>query len=206
MNQSREKIILHDAIECLAAALEAKDTYTQGHSNRVADMSLALAQKLDIGGLELEHIHIAAHLHDIGKIGVPDYILNKKGRLQPDEWDQIKQHPVIGHQILSKSNELKEVAMIVLYHHERWDGKGYPKGLKEDEIPLGSRIIGICDAVDAMMSSRPYREALPIDKISSELVRCSGSQFDPYILAAVDIKALLKEISPMYSKNNNLFN
>lgn len=205
MNQSREKIILHDAIECLAAALEAKDHYTQGHSNRVADMSLVLSQKLNINGLELEQIHIAAHLHDIGKIGVPDYILNKVERLTPDEWEQIKQHPVIGYNILSNSTELKEVATIVLYHHERWDGKGYPNGLKNEEIPLGSRIIGICDAIDAMISSRPYREALTMKQILSELKLGSGSQFDPNILKTVDVHQLLKEISSIHKESVSVY-
>lgn len=201
MNRSQETIILHDVIECLAAALEAKDPYTEGHSNRVADMSLILAQDLNVRGIDLEHIHIAAHLHDIGKIGVPDNVLHKKGKLLPNEWKLIKEHPVIGFNILSKSDELMEIAEIVLFHHERWDGNGYPKGIKEKNIPLGSRIIGICDSIDAMMSSRPYRDALPSDKIIEELRRCSGSQFDPEILSIVSPEQLISEVSYIYYKN-----
>ncbi|MPW26471.1 HD domain-containing protein [Alkalibaculum sp. M08DMB] len=200
MDNPCEKIILHDAIECLTAALDAKDHYTQGHSSRVADMSLALSTTLNIRGLELETIHIAAHLHDIGKIGISDRILNKRGKLTKHEWEQIKEHPVIGYNILSKSNDLKEVATIVLSHHERWDGDGYPDGLNKNKIPLGSRIISICDAIDAMISSRPYREALSTEAIICELKSCSGFQFDPYIIPYVDIHKLLNVISPISLK------
>ena len=137
----------HDIIECLAAALEAKDFYTSGHSSRVGDMSYDLGRAMGLKGSELENIHIAAHLHDIGKMGISETILNKKGKLLPHEFAQIQTHPEIGYKILAKSKGLQKMAEIVLHHHERWDGKGYPAGLREDKIPLGSRIIAVADSM-----------------------------------------------------------
>lgn len=125
----------HDIIECLAAALEAKDLYTSGHSSRVGDMSYDLGRAMGLKGSELENIHIAAHLHDIGKMGISENILNKKGRLLPHEFAQIQTHPEIGQKILAKSNGLRKIAEIVLHHHERWDGGGYPDGLRAEKSP-----------------------------------------------------------------------
>lgn len=172
----------HDIIECLIAALEAKDLYTSGHSNRVADMSLDLALVMGLKSIELENVHIAAHLHDIGKMGVPEIILHKKEKLTPNEWAQIQMHSEIGYNILSKSKELSNIAQIVLYHHERWDGSGYPKGLQMHEIPLGSRIIGVADAIDAMTSIRPYRKAMTWDACWEEIQKNKGIQFDPTVV------------------------
>lgn len=172
----------HDIIECLIAALEAKDLYTSGHSNRVADMSLDLARDMGLKRSELENVHIAAHLHDIGKMGVPEIILNKKEKLLPSEWAQVQMHSEIGYNILSKSKELANIAEIVLYHHERWDGSGYPRGLKMEKIPLGSRIIGVADAIDAMTSIRPYRQAMKWEACMQEIVINKGIQFDPVIV------------------------
>lgn len=176
----------HDVIECLVAALEARDIYTSGHSDRVAGMSFELAKAMGIKGLELEELHIAAHLHDIGKLGVPDQILNKAGKLMPHEFEQIKLHPEIGYKILSKSEGLKAIARIVRHHHERWDGKGYPEGLKHDKIPLGARIIAVSDSIDAMTSERPYRSALPWEACVEEVVSNKGVQFDPVVVEAAD--------------------
>ncbi|MGB9678496.1 MAG: HD-GYP domain-containing protein [Thermoanaerobacteraceae bacterium] len=178
--------IFHDIIECLIAALEAKDVYTKGHSIRVADMTVDLAKKIGLRGKELEKVHIAAHLHDIGKIGISDQILNKKSKLLPHEFEIIKMHPVIGYNILIKSKRLKEIAQIVLYHHERWDGRGYPDGLKETRIPLGARIISICDSIDAMASNRAYRQRLPWEQIKNEILNYKGLQFDPVIVDEID--------------------
>ncbi|KGK91946.1 phosphohydrolase [Desulfosporosinus sp. HMP52] len=174
----------HDIIECLAAALEAKDLYTSGHSSRVGDMSYDLGRSMGLKGQELENLHIAAHLHDIGKMGISENILNKKGRLLPHEWAQIQNHPEIGYKILAKSKGLKQIAEIVLHHHERWDGKGYPSGLYENRIPLGSRIIGVADAVDAITSIRPYRKALSWEECWDEVVLNKGIQFDPVAVEA----------------------
>ncbi|WP_027623016.1 HD-GYP domain-containing protein [Clostridium lundense] len=177
-----EEELYHDIIESLVTALEAKDYYTRGHSERVANMTLALAKALGIKGLELKFIHIAAHLHDIGKIGVPDSILNKRGKLYDHEWQYIKMHPQIGFNILSKSNKLKQISKIVLHHHERWDGKGYPCKIKEKEIPLGSRIIAVCDSIDAMMSKRHYRTPLSFDECKNEILINKGIMYDPLIV------------------------
>jgi len=180
--KSRDKEIYHDIIESLVAALEAKDNYTSGHSERVAFMSSELSKGIGIKGTLLEDIDIAAHLHDIGKIGVPDKVLNKNGKLLPHEWEYIKAHPRIGFDILSKSNKLKDISKIVLYHHERWDGKGYPRGLAGIDIPLGSRVIAVCDSIDAMTSDRPYREAMSFEKCINEITINSGLMFDPVIV------------------------
>lgn len=185
----KKETMFHDIIECLVAALEARDVYTYGQSSRVADMVLDLSNKIGLTGSELENIHIAAHLHDIGKIGIPDRILNKQGILFPHEWAQVQQHPEIGYNILNKSPKLKSIAYIVLYHHERWDGKGYPKGLKGNNIPLGSRVIAVCDAVDAMTSARPYRPALTWEECFQEIVVNKGLQFDAVLVeAAVELR------------------
>ena len=178
----REKEIYHDIIESLVAALEAKDNYTSGHSERVAFMTYELSKGLGIKGIELENMHIAAHLHDIGKIGVPDIILNKNGKLLPHEWEYIEMHPSIGFDILSKSKRLKYISKIVLYHHERWDGRGYPKGLAGTSIPIGSRIIAVCDSMDAMTSDRPYRKAMSFEECMNEIIINSGLMFDPVIV------------------------
>lgn len=172
----------HDIIACLVAALEARDVYTSGHSDRVADMSYELAKAMGLKGVALEDIHIAAHLHDIGKLGVPDHILNKKDKLLPEEWEQIKLHPDIGFGILNKSRDLSHLAQMVLHHHERWDGKGYPNGLKADNIPLGARIIAVSDTIDAMTSARPYREAMSWESCKDEILKNKGIQFDPAVV------------------------
>lgn len=177
---------LHDVIECLTSAMEAKDAYTSGHSNRVADMAFDIAKSMGIKGAHLETIHLAAHLHDIGKIGIPEQVLNKKGKLLPEEWAEIKKHPEIGFNILNKSKQLKEISKIVLHHHERWDGAGYPYGLKQTEIPLGSRIIAVADSIDAMTYNRPYRKALTWPECMAELLRNCGIQFDPEVIKAVN--------------------
>lgn len=181
----KRDINYHDIIESLVAALEAKDYYTGGHSTRVADMADMVCKYLKIKKGEKEIIHIAAHLHDIGKIGIPDKILNKEGELLPHEWEQLKSHPEIGFNILSKSRELKKIGLIVLSHHERWDGKGYPKGLKEMSIPLGSRIIAICDSIDAMKSERPYRKPLRDNICKMEIKKNIGLMYDPVIAKCV---------------------
>lgn len=176
----------HDVIECLVAGLEARDIYTSGHSNRVADMTCDLAKAMGLSGAYLKELHIAAHLHDIGKLGVPDQVLNKKGKLMPHEFEQIKLHPEIGYKILSKSKGLGKIAVIVLHHHERWDGRGYPDGLRYDKIPLGSRIIAVCDSIDAMTSARPYRSPLSWEACHEEIKVNKGIQFDPVVAEAAE--------------------
>lgn len=178
--------VFHGIIECLVAALEAKDCYTCGHSSRVADMSLDLARALGMRGIALEDVHIAAHLHDIGKIGVSESVLRKPDRLSAQEWDELQEHPVIGFNILRKSKALGEIPTIVLHHHERWDGRGYPQGLPGSQIPLGSRIIALADAIDAMTTARPYRIPLSWEDCYDEVQINKGKQFDPLVVASAE--------------------
>jgi len=182
MMKKKEILFYHDLIDCIITALEVRDPYTANHSRRVSDMCEQLCRVLEIPQTEAETIHMAAHVHDIGKIGIPDSILDKPGRLEEWEWQAIREHPRIGAHILEKSRGLAEVSYIVLCHHERWDGKGYPNGLKGEEIPLGARVIAICDSVDAMMSRRAYREALTSERCRGEIIINSGSMYDPKIV------------------------
>ncbi len=169
-------------LEALLTALDTRDTETEGHSERVAGYTMLIAYQLGLPDEELPHIERGALLHDIGKIGVPDHILYKPGPLTPDEWEIMKQHPVIGYKMCMKVEMLRPAAPIVLHHHERWDGKGYPYGLSGEEIPLGARIFAIADTLDAMTSDRPYRKALSFAQAREEIERCAGSQFDPELV------------------------
>lgn len=171
----------HGIIKSMVAALEAKDLYTSGHSSRVADMAYKLGKVLGIPEEELKFIHIAGDLHDIGKIGVPDNVLNKPGKLEDDEWELMKKHCDIGYDILSKADDFKEISQIILYHHERWDGSGYPKGLKEEEIPLPSRILAVCDSIDAMKSDRIYRKSISDELCRQEISKNQGIMYDSKI-------------------------
>ena len=171
----------HDIIESLAAALDAKDVYTSGHSTRVGNMAYDLAKNFGLDDYDLQMIHIAGHLHDIGKIGVPDNILNKKDKLNDYEWELMRSHPEMGYNIVKKAESLKEISSIVLHHHERWDGAGYPKGLSKQEIPLGSRIIAVCDSIDAMRSKRPYRKTASNTECYNEILKNKGLMYDPSV-------------------------
>jgi putative nucleotidyltransferase with HDIG domain len=171
----------HDIIMSMVAALEAKDLYTSGHSTRVANMAYNLGKVLGMTEEELKFIHIAGDLHDIGKIGVPDNVLNKPGKLESEEWELMKKHCNIGYNILSKASTFKDISQIVLYHHERWDGKGYPQGLKEEEIPFASRILAVCDSIDAMKSDRPYRKCISDEICKEEISKNQGIMYDSKI-------------------------
>lgn len=175
------KIDYHEIIECITGALDAKDPYTAGHSQRVSDMALKIGRLMGLSDDMVEKIHIAAHLHDIEKIGIPDAILNKKEKLDEWEWKVIKTHPQIGADILSKSAHLAEMKDIILYHHERFNGLGYPAGLKGEKIPLGARIIALCDSIDAMTSNRVYRRAYSFDFCYLEIEKNLGKMYDPTI-------------------------
>ena len=165
--------------EALAGAIDAKDRYTNGHSHRVAEYSLRIAKEAGKSEEECERVYFAALLHDVGKIGVPIEILSKKGKLTDEEFEQIKKHPVIGSQILSSIKQSPWLSIGARYHHERYDGKGYPEGLKGKEIPEIARIIAVADAYDAMTSNRSYRSAIPQHIVREELVKGTGTQFDP---------------------------
>jgi len=171
-------------LEALAAALDAREHETQAHSHRVREYAFVLAQRLGLQQKELIHIGRGALLHDVGKIGVPDSILLKPGKLSSEEWTQMRRHPQIGYGILSDIPFLRPASEIVLTHQEHWDGGGYPNRLKETEIPLGARIFGVVDTLDAMTSNRPYRKALSFEAVRQEVRRCSGSQFDPRVAEA----------------------
>lgn len=171
-------------IGALAAAVDAKDPYTYGHSSAVTDFAMAIGREMGLSDPERETLRIAALLHDIGKIGIDGTILNKPGKLTPDEYQIIQSHPDIAANILGSLEFLHEVVPLVQYHHEHFGGGGYPAGLAGDEIPLGARIISVADAFDAMTSDRPYRPALLFDEAVGELTRYAGVQFDPVVVDA----------------------
>ncbi|MFR2153696.1 MAG: HD-GYP domain-containing protein [[Eubacterium] siraeum] len=187
--------LYHEFVECISSALDARDPYTGDHSRRVSDTATVLAKMLGLADDEIQEIHIAAHLHDIGKIGIPDSILLKPGRLDDEEWALMKQHPQIGADILSKSPSFSRISAIILHHHERYDGKGYPFGAKADEIPIGARIIAVCDSIDAMASARAYRKALPLDIVRNEIEKNIGLMYDPAVAKKMlDNWSIIKEI------------
>ena len=168
-------------VQALANTIDAKDSYTNGHSTRVAKYSVMLAQRMGYTGDALERLRYAALLHDIGKIGVPKEIINKPSKLTDEEYAVIKTHPVIGSNILKEITEIPDISIGARWHHERYDGKGYPDGLKGEEIPELARIIGVADAYDAMTSKRSYRDVIAQEKVLGEVERCRGTQFDPKI-------------------------
>ena len=183
------RIFIHTAI-ALAAAIDARDPYTHGHTERVTNYCLAIAKELD-GVPEVaqyknfrETLQISALLHDVGKIGIPDYILSKNGRLSPEEFEEIKKHSIIGATILHPIKELSDVAREIRHHQECFDGSGYPDGLAGNDIPLIARIIAVADAFDAMTTTRPYRKKKTVEEALQELKAKSGTQFDPLIVSA----------------------
>ena len=171
--------------EALAAALEAKDSYTASHSRSLVENAHAVGRALQLDDHALRTLRFGAAFHDIGKLAMPESILNKTGPLLPDEREKIEQHTVIGEQILAPIDFLSEVRPLVRHGHERWDGAGYPDGLAGEDIPLGARIIFACDALDAMTTDRPYRAAMDMDEAFAELRRCAGTQFDPEVVGAL---------------------
>jgi HD-GYP domain-containing protein (c-di-GMP phosphodiesterase class II) len=178
-------VIYHDLIEGIVAAMDARDPYTARHTERVSDIAQLICRNMGFSEEETEMIHIAAHVHDIGKIGVPDSVLLKASVLTDEEWILMKNHSETGFQILKKVSGFGEVAFIVRHHHERWDGKGYPSGLAAGNIPLGSRIIAVADSIDAMLSDRNYRKAMTAAQCRVEIERNSGIMYDPAVTAVV---------------------
>jgi putative nucleotidyltransferase with HDIG domain len=174
-------------LEALARTIDRRDGMTGGHSLRVADYSRAIGARILGGeGHHLQVVEYGALLHDIGKIAVPDAILQKAGPLTDDEWRIMRRHPELGHEILYGIAFLTDSLPIVLHHHERFDGDGYPAGLRGEEIPIGARIFSVADTFDAMTSDRHYRKALPLDVTVDELRRHSGTQFDPAVVEIVE--------------------
>jgi HD-GYP domain-containing protein (c-di-GMP phosphodiesterase class II) len=169
-------------IETLAASIDAKDQYTAGHSRRVAHLAWQLASRIGFDRERAERVRICGLVHDVGKIGVPEAVLCKPGRLTDEEFALIKKHPEIGHRILKDIPQFDDVLPGVLHHHERWDGRGYPAGLKGEQIPLVARILALADTFDAMSSNRSYRPAMSRERVIEEFRRCSGQQFDPVLV------------------------
>jgi HD-GYP domain-containing protein (c-di-GMP phosphodiesterase class II) len=174
-------MLFHELLAATVAALEARDSYTASHSSRVAEFVEFLCRLLQLPDEQSETIHIAAHVHDIGKIGIPDAILHKSGKLTNEEWSIMRRHPAIGFNILSKVRGFEDIALCVRHHHERWDGSGYPDGLSGEAIPLGARIISLADSVDAMMSVRKYRQKLAAEECRNEILLGQGRMYDPQI-------------------------
>ena len=167
-------------------ALEAKDAYTRGHSQRVSHYSVQIARELGLHEREIEAIRLAGILHDIGKIGIRDEILHKAGKLTEEEWKQIRKHPEVSVSILSRIPDLKGILKIIRHHHEHYNGKGYPDGLAGEQIPLGARILSVTDMLDALISDRPYREKINFMEAVEEIRKVSGTQLDPRIVEALD--------------------
>ena len=186
-------------LRALSASIDAKHRYTRGHSDRVAFLGAKLAEAIGMNTENVERVRIAGLVHDVGKIGVPEAVLTKKGRLTPEEFEQIKQHPVIGYEILKDIPPMYDILPGVLYHHERWDGKGYPEGLSGEDIPLFGRLLAVADTFDAMKSTRSYRSAMPKDQVLEEIRRCAGTQFDP-ALASAFVKLDLSEYEKIVTK------
>ncbi|HKJ90024.1 MAG TPA: HD domain-containing phosphohydrolase [Oceanipulchritudo sp.] len=173
-------------LESMVALVEAREPQTGEHTKRVMEMSVILARHMGLGKAECETIRRGASLHDVGKIAIPDRILLKAGPLDPDEWEIMKSHVEIGYNLLSSNSYLEKVAELVHSHHEHFDGNGYPRGLRGDQICLGARIFSVVDAYDAIRSTRPYSASCSAPDALREIVRCSGKQFDPQVVACME--------------------
>jgi len=172
------------SLSMLANAIEVRDPYTRGHIERVRDYALAIAEELGWTRASLYHLRFASILHDIGKINISVHILHKKGALEPGEWAEMERHPALGAELIKEIPFLSQTIPVILYHHERWNGKGYPFGLQGEEIPLGARIAAVADSFDAMTKLRPYRSVLTPEKAQAEIVTCSGQEYDPVVVEA----------------------
>ncbi|ACV62516.1 metal dependent phosphohydrolase [Desulfofarcimen acetoxidans DSM 771] len=194
--ENGKKEVYLETIAALVSAIDAKDHYTRNHSKNVASVAVILSELLKLSCQEIQTIEYGALLHDIGKIGINEAILNKKGRLIYEEFEIIKNHPVIGVNILQPVDFLQSIHAIVQSHHERIDGKGYPNGLKGEDIPFEARIVSIADAWDAMTSDRSYRKGMPMEKAIYELQEYAGDQFDAY---------MVRVLAKMFKQNPSLF-
>jgi HD-GYP domain-containing protein (c-di-GMP phosphodiesterase class II) len=189
-------------IHALAKAVEAKDIYTYGHSREVNKYAIAFAEAIGLSKERQSYLSASALLHDIGKIGVPDKVLRKQGKLNDEEWQMIKEHPKLSATIVSHVSSLLPCRLGILYHHERWDGTGYPAGLRGEETPLEARILAIADAFTALTSARPYRPSLSYEQAIEEIKRGAGTQFDPN-LAETFVTVVQKLLAQQSSKRIN---
>jgi HD-GYP domain-containing protein (c-di-GMP phosphodiesterase class II) len=194
LRQNQELFL--ETIRTLAAAIDAKDPYTRGHSERVSSYSMAISRHLELNQEEVFRVHIAAILHDVGKLGVRESILNKPGGLSDEEFEVMRQHPSIGAQIMSPIRMLKDIIPGIRNHHETWDGTGYPDSLEGDQIPMVARIIGVADTFDAMTTTRPYQQAMTLDYVLAKMRSMSGSRFDPVVVEAFMAAVEAGDISP----------
>jgi len=169
-------------LSVLSRAIEARDPYTRGHSARVTDLAEEVARRLGWDEERIELLRVGGPLHDVGKLGISDEVLCKRGKLDEQELAEIREHPTLGAKILLRLAAFRGALPYVLYHHERWDGTGYPTGRSGEQIPLEARVLAVADAFDAMTSDRPYRRALGHDAALAEVARCAGTQFDPEIV------------------------
>lgn len=187
VNKARRNLIMayEGTVKALLLTIDAKDHYTFNHSEHVARLSSSIANVLDLPKNVRGKLKQAAVMHDIGKIGVDERILRKNGELTLEEFMEMRKHPEIGATIVQQVPFLEDAVPVILYHHERFDGKGYPKGIKGEEIPLTARIVMVADAIDSMMHARPYRDSLPMEKVLSELSDNAGTQFDPVIVELI---------------------
>jgi HD-GYP domain-containing protein (c-di-GMP phosphodiesterase class II) len=177
-------IAYDNTLEGWSRALDLRDKETEGHTQRVTDMTLRLARAMSVGEADLLHIQRGALLHDMGKMGIPDSILLKPGPLTEEEWEIMRKHPTYAYELLSPIEFLRPALDIPYCHHEKWDGTGYPRGLKGEQIPLAARIFAVVDVYDALSSDRPYRPACPEEKVREYIRRESGTHFDPRVVDA----------------------
>jgi len=187
VSEARNNLLTYyeSTVQALILTIDAKDHYTYRHSGRVAKLSSTLAEAMGVAPETVREIQHAASIHDIGKVGIVESILNKKGHLTGDEYEEIKKHPSIGVRIVQSIPFLEEAIPVIQYHHERYDGNGYPHGVKGEDIPTSARIVAVADAIDAMMRDRPYRSALSTDRVIQELRDNSGTQFDSSIIDVI---------------------
>jgi putative nucleotidyltransferase with HDIG domain len=174
--------IVMDTLTSLALAVDSKDQFTQGHSHKVSSYAVLIAEAIGLEGAEVEAVRLGAMLHDVGKVGIAESILNKNGPLNPEEWEAMKHHVVYGGKLLEPLRGTDRVREMVAHHHEFFDGSGYPDGLSGDQIPLGARIIAIADAYDTITSERTYKKARTPEEAFQELDRCGNAQFDPELV------------------------
>ena len=195
--------VTEELLELMVAAIEARDAYTSGHSRRVALASEIIAKAMGMNAAEVERVSVAALLHDVGKIDEKfGPILAKEGRLTPEEWEIMKQHPTRGAQLVGLLSSLKDIVPPVRHHHENWDGTGYPDGLRGEQIPVAARIIMFADTLDAITTDRPYRKALGIEEARAEFLRFRGKQFDPTICDRVVSAAVWSELYENFAKKS----